>query len=90
MAKLGRKKGNRGRQGRAGLVLWFEDAKDGIEMFGKRSTSGAVVVQPAGPARVLDTASMKLAPTPAQPIPVAPVTTQTERAPRQFTIRPRA
>ena len=53
-------------------------------MFGKRSTSGAVVVQPAWPARVLDTASMKLAPTPAQPIPVAPVTTQTERRPDSY------
>src|ERR1700691_1900154 len=53
-------------------------------MFGKRSAPGAVAVQPAGPARVLDTASMKLAAAPPPPPPIAPVTTQTERRPDSY------
>ena len=52
-------------------------------MFGKRSNP-SVVAQPAGPSRALDPASMKLAPTPAQPAPVAPVTAQTERRPDSY------
>ncbi len=52
-------------------------------MFGKR-TNPSVVAQPAAPTRMLDTASMKLAATPAQPVPVAPVTTQTERRPDSY------
>ncbi|MGA2792095.1 MAG: CpaF family protein [Roseiarcus sp.] len=53
-------------------------------MFGKRSNP-SVVAQPAGPSRALDPASMKLAPTPAQPLPAAPlVSAQTERRPDSY------